>query len=178
MYGFVRIAIVVLAGAPVAACSPGIGGGSDGRSITFTGDAIAVRAPARQPAEVSADGTLAIGGKTIATTPAQRTLLRHLYGEAHDVLATGRNQTHIEFGMAGQAALAKAASILNVNDAAAVDREAALSQAMMSDDSAQCRDALAIARTERAVARELPPFAPYAPSRTRPCAGGNAPTSR
>lgn len=147
--------------ATLAACSPSINGGFSHR-ITFDRTGMVVHAFGKPDAHVGTDGSLAIGDRTIAVTPAQRALLQQYYQQAGATIRAGE-----QVGVAG-AKLGKNVvgnlihSIFHGNSAAAEKQLETQSDKIQAAASGLCTNLNAMNATHKAISAQIPKFAPYA----------------
>lgn len=158
-----RIAIlagVVLVTAALAACSPGIH--TLGDSITFDSKGMVVHAPGQPDAHVDRNGELSIGGKAVAVTPAQRQLLQRYYGQANDTMDSARTVGKQGVEIARHSIGAAIASIFHDGPSPEEKKLDAQSERIEAAADRMCADIKALGATQKAVAAEIPAFAPYA----------------
>ncbi|HET7931648.1 MAG TPA: DUF2884 family protein [Rhodanobacteraceae bacterium] len=154
------IAATVLAASMLSACSPGIHG-KFGYNVTFDNGQLVSHAPGHPDATVSADGSLQIGGKAVATTPQQRALLRDYYAQSKSAvdagIATGKAGVKL-----GTHAVSEAIRSIFAGDSKQA-QQGIETQANAIDASAQklCSDIKQLHQTQQAIAAQLPAFKPY-----------------
>lgn len=162
MNRFLTLAGIALIVATLAACSPGINDGFNHR-ITFDSNGMVVHALGHPNAHVGRNGDLAIGGKAVAVTPAQRALLQRYYREARTVMDSGAAMGQQGIKMAERGIGAAVESILHGNDSAATDKQMnAQSAQVESAASSLCAGIKTLGDTQKAIAASIPAFAPYA----------------
>lgn len=162
------LAGAVLITAALSACSPGIH--TLGSSITFDSSGMVIHSPGHPDAHVSRDGTLSIGDKAIAVTPAQRQLLARYYGEATVVMESGEALGKHGVSMAARGIGDAISSIFHHDSSTADKRMEAESKVIESAAGKLCADVKALGATQNAIAAEIPTFAPYASSDQMQCA--------
>lgn len=160
MKTFLTLAGTALLAATLAACSPGIHG-KFGYNVTFDNGELVSHAPGHPDANISADGSLKIGGKAVATTPQQRALLRDYYAQSKSAIdagvATGKAGVKL-----GAHAVSEAIKSAFAGDSAAADKALdAQSNAINASAEKLCTDIRQLHDTQQAIAAELPAFKPY-----------------
>ena len=144
----------------LTACSPGISG-MNGHRITFDSTGMLVRAPGHPDAHVGTAGSLTIANQTIAVTPAQRTLLKSYYGEARDLMETGRTvgKAGAEIGVH---AITGAIDAVFSGHSEQFDHEMdARGKTIESAANKLCGDVAQLRRTQVAIGAQIPAFTPY-----------------
>ncbi|HKU78755.1 MAG TPA: DUF2884 family protein [Rhodanobacteraceae bacterium] len=164
MKATLTLGCVILIGAALAACSPGIN--TLGNSITFDSNGIVVHALGHPSAHVGRDGALEIDGKTIAVTPEQRQLLQRYYREAQDTMSSGAAVGKQGVQIATHGIGAAIASIFHDGASPAEKKLDAQSDQIEAAADKLCADVKALGATQNAIATAIPAFAPYA-SRNR-----------
>jgi len=123
-------------------------------AITLKGDAVTLHLISAPRAVIHADGSFVVDGKSIAITPAERSLFSQYYESVHAVYETG-----IAMGKAGAVMAAKAVTAASSSSGNAAtngsDRMANLSQDI-------CKDTAAIKAVQDQLAAQLDAFKPYA----------------
>lgn len=160
MNRILTLAGIVLIGATLAACSPGIN--TLGNRITFDSNGMVVHALGQPDAHVSRDGSLSIGGNTVAVTAAQRQLLKRYYVEAIATMDSGEAMGKHGITMAERGIGDAIASIFHRDSATAEKRMDAESQKIETAATALCTDIKTLGATQKEIASEIPAFAPYA----------------
>ncbi len=160
MKTFLTLAGAVLLAATLSACSPGIHG-KFGYNVTFNNGQLVSHAPGHPDATISADGSLRIGGKAVATTPQQRALLRDYYAQSKSAIDAG-----VATGKAGVKLGAHAASeaikSIFAGDSSSVDKTLdAQSNAINASAQKLCTDIRQLHAIEQSIAAQLPAFKPY-----------------
>ncbi|HLI18467.1 MAG TPA: DUF2884 family protein [Rhodanobacteraceae bacterium] len=161
------LAGAVLITAALSACSPGIH--TLGNSITFDSNGMVIHSPGHPDAHISRSGTLSIGGRTIAVTPAQRQLLTRYYGEATAVMESGEAMGKRGVSMAARGIGDAISSIFHHDSTTADKRMEAESKVIESAAGKLCADVKALGATRNAIAADIPAFAPYASSDRMQC---------
>jgi hypothetical protein len=167
MNRILTLAGTLLVTAALTACSPGIN--TLGGRITFDSSGMVVHAIGHPNAHVSRDGDLSIGGKTIAVTPAQRQLLQQYYREARGTMDTGKALGEHGVAMAERGIGDAISSIFNRDASTADKRMQAESKRIESGATALCTDIKALDATQKAIATDIPAFAPYAAGNRMHC---------
>jgi hypothetical protein len=160
MKTFLTLAGSVLFAAMLAACSPGINEGI-GHRITFDANGMVVHAAGKPDAHVGSDGSLAIGGRTVEVTPAQRALLQHYYGEARGLMQSGAAVGKAGVKIARQAVGNAVQSIFSNKSGDADKSLDAQSSAIEKAAEALCTNVHQLAVTQKQIASQLPAFKPY-----------------
>ncbi|HXE65951.1 MAG TPA: DUF2884 family protein [Rhodanobacteraceae bacterium] len=145
----------------VAACSPGINEGI-GHRITFDSSGMVVHATGKPDAHVGKDGSLAIDGRTIGVTPAQRAMLQRYYGEARSMMQSGEAVGKQGAAMAEKGIGSAIASIFHGDSSKAQKNLEAQSNQIDSAVGKLCTDLKAMDDTQQTLGTEIPAFAPYA----------------
>lgn len=153
---------ILLAAACLAGCNDHDRAETITSYISLHRGSVAVHAPGRPDADISAAGDLGIAGKAITVTAAERDLLRHYYATALAIrdhgLATGR----AGMATAGKA-LSSVASGLASGNPDKIDAEVNASAAKVEASAALvCNDLADIHATQEKLAAELEAFRPYA----------------
>jgi len=164
MKATLTLACVILIGAALAACSPGIN--TLGNSITFDSNGIVVHALGHPSAHVGRDGVLEIDGQTIAVTPEQRQLLQRYYREAQDTMSSGAAVGKQGVQIATHSIGAAIRSVFQADSSSLDERMDAQSDRIEAAADKLCADVKALGATQSAIATAIPAFAPYA-SRNR-----------
>lgn len=130
--------------------------------INFDNGALVVHAPGHPDARIAANGDFRVGANAVALTPAQRDLVKQLYGEA-----TGVRDDGIATGKAGAAlgvhALGAAVDGLLSGDSHKTDQEMqARSKVVENAAMHLCGDLKNLQATQGQLGTELPSFKPYA----------------
>lgn len=123
---------------------------------------VAVHAPGRADADISATGDLRIAGTAIAVTPAQRELLQRYYTTALALRNHGIATGNAGIATAGKAIDSVATGLFSGNPgkiASEVDASAAKVEAQAN---LVCSDLARLQSTQQALAAQLPAFQPYA----------------
>lgn len=160
MKAILTFASSALLATTLAACSPGINEGI-GHRITFDANGMVVHALGKPDAYVGSDGSLAIGDKTITVTPAQRVLLQSYYGEARDVMQSGKDVGKAGVKIATQAVDNAIRNVLSSGSAAADKALDAQSNAIEQAADTLCTKVQQLAATQTRVASQLPALKPY-----------------
>lgn len=125
-------------------------------------DHVALHAHGSPEATLAADGQLTIGGKPVALTPAQQSLLKDYHAGvmamAHDATATGAA------GVATAAtALGAVASGLASGDTQSIDAKVDAKAAQVEAAAMRvCADLAMLRDKQETIVAQLPAFAPYA----------------
>ena len=167
MKSIVTFASTVLAASALAACSPGIAT-LDG-SISFDAGGMTVHAAGHPDANVGRDGVLRIGGKAIAVTAAQRTLLGRYYQQARVVVEAGKDVGEHGVAMAERGIGDAIGSIFHHDASTADKRMQAESSRIESAADALCTDVKVLDATQNELATDIPAFAPYAAANPMHC---------
>lgn len=130
--------------------------------ISIHHGSIAVHAPGRADANITAAGDLSIADKSVPVTPAQRDLLKHYYGDAMAMrdhgLATGKAGIDT-----ANTALRSVASGLASGNTDKIDSEVNASAAKVeAQANLICNDLADLRSTQETLAGQLPAFQPYA----------------
>ena len=157
-----RIPLIVsllLSTACLAACHQDV---SIDNAISLTDGSIAVHAPGRPDADISAAGDLSIEGNNVAVTDAQRDLLKHYYTSALALrdhgIATGKAGAKV-----ASTAISSVAKGLSSGNTSNIDSEVNASAAKVEAMAANiCMDLQQIQVTQDALASQLDAFRPYA----------------
>lgn len=160
MNRILTLAGAVLISATLAGCSPGIN--MIGHRITFDSTGMVVHAAGHPNAHITRDGGLTIDGKTIAVTPAQRQLLQHYYVQARTTMASGEAAGKQGIAMAERGIGHSIASLFRKDSSADDKQVEAQSKQVELAATAMCADIHALGATQKAIAAQIPAFAPYA----------------
>jgi len=130
--------------------------------ISLSGDHVALHAPGRPDAEITAAGDLSIGNTAVTVTPAQRELLKSYYSDALAVRDHG-----IATGVAGanvaSTALSSVAKGLASGNTDKIDAEVNASADKVEAQAANiCADLERIHATQDVLSAQLEAFRPYA----------------
>ncbi|TAM62322.1 MAG: hypothetical protein EPN49_04610 [Rhodanobacter sp.] len=154
--------LMLLAATCLAGCD------DDGRHETIANyisihdGSIAVHAPGRADADISAAGDLSIANASVPVTAAQRDLLKHYYGAALTLRDHGIATGKAGIATAGQA-LKSVASGLASGNPDKIDSEVNASAARVEAQAALvCNDLADLRTAQQALAAQLPAFQPYA----------------
>jgi len=150
----------VLLAVALAACSPGINGGI-GHRITFDSTGMIVHATGKPDAHVGSDGSLAIGGRPVDVTPAQRIMLQSYYGKARDVMQSGKAVGKAGVKIATQAVGNAVQSILSSKSDETDKALDAQSSAIEKAADMLCTKVQQLAATQKQIASQLPALKPY-----------------
>lgn len=150
----------VLLAAMLAACSPGINEGI-GHRITFDSSGMVVHALGKPDARVGSDGSLAIGGQAIKVTPAQRALLQRYYGEARDMMQSGKAVGQAGARIATHAVGDAIANIFSSKSSGADKALDAQTNAISKAADALCLNLHQLVTTQKQIATQVPAFKPY-----------------
>lgn len=161
MNKFPTFVCITLATIALAACSPGINEGI-GHHITFDSNGMVVHAIGKPDAHIGRDGSLAIDGRTVDVTPAQRAMLQRYYGEARSMMQSGVAVGKQGAEMARRGIGDAVASLLHGDSSKADKQLDAQSDRMDSAVGKLCTDLKALDGTQQTIANEIPAFAPYA----------------
>lgn len=159
--------MLVLIAAGVAGCNgststTSISDGSITNYISIHDGTIAVHAPDRADADITAAGDLSIAGTNVTVTPAQRDLLKHYYGTALALRDNGIAAGNAGVATAGKALSSVASGLLNGNPDK-IDSEVNASAAKVEAKVALVCNGLAdLQSTQNVLAAQLPAFQPYA----------------
>lgn len=130
--------------------------------ISLHDGSVAVHAPGRDDADITAAGDLTIAGNSIAVTSAERNLLKHYYATALAIRDHGIATGKAGMATAGQA-LGSVASGLASGHPEKIDAEVNASAAHIQTQVATlCNDLADIHSTQEALAAQLEAFRPYA----------------
>lgn len=160
MKSILILAVSVVLAVLLAACSPGINEGI-GHRITFNDHGMTVHAFGKPDARIGSDGSLAIGGKAVAVTPAQRALLQRYYVEARSTMQSGGAVARVGVGLAEHAIAHAIGNLFGAKSGTAdkaVDRQ---SNAIAQATIAVCTDFQRLTATQRQITAQLPAFKPY-----------------
>lgn len=159
MHRILFFAALILGGAMLGACSPGING--IGQRITFDSAGMVVHATGHPDAHVDRDGELRIAGKPVATTPGQRELLQHYYQQARAMMESGK-VVGKQGAALGLHAIGDAFASFVHGGTTVADRQLDAQSRKIEDAAlALCADARALGTTQKAIAAAIPAFAPY-----------------
>ncbi|WP_449428724.1 hypothetical protein [Rhodanobacter umsongensis] len=123
---------------------------------------VAVHAPGRGDADITAAGDLSIAGNNVAVNDAQRDLLKHYYMTAQAIRDHGIATGEAGAAVAGKA-LGSVASGLASGDTSKIDSEVNASAAKVEAQAALiCNDLADLRSTQETLASQLPAFQPYA----------------
>lgn len=123
---------------------------------------VAVHAPGRPDADISAAGDLSIKDTSVTVTPAQRELLKHYYDTALTLRAHGIAAGNAGIATAGKA-ISSVASGLASGDTDKIDRDVNASAAKVeAQANLVCHDLAELQSTQDKLASQLPTFKPYA----------------
>ena len=159
--------VLVLIAAGVAGCSSGttttyISGDSVTNYITIHNGIIAVHAPDRADADITATGDLSISGTSVTVTDAQRDLLKHYYSAAVALRDHGIATGNAGIATAGKAISSVASGLLSGNTDK-IDGEVNASAAKVEAKVALiCTDLAELRSNQETLAAQLPAFQPYA----------------
>jgi hypothetical protein len=127
-------------------------------AITLYGNKVTLRVVGSPKATIDADGTFAVDGNTVATTPAERALLVQYNQSVHSVHSTGMAMGKAGVHMATKAVVAATSSAPeSAGDAA--DAGAGQMDKLSLDI---CRATASIKTTQDQLAAQLATFKPYA----------------
>lgn len=130
--------------------------------ISIHDGSIAVHAPGRADADITAAGDLNISGASITVTAAQRDLLKHYYSTALTLRDHGIATGNAGIATAGKA-LSSVASGLASGNTDKIDSEVNASAAKVEAQAALvCTDLAELRSTQETLAGQLPAFQPYA----------------
>lgn len=127
-------------------------------AIKLYGDVVTLHVDGAPEADIAADGGLAIDGKTVATTAAERDLLAQYNHSVRAVHETGLAMGKASIETAAKAIAAKASSTPGNADTAA---EAGASR-LKGMTLGICKDTAAIKSAQDQLATQLAAFKPYA----------------
>jgi hypothetical protein len=127
-------------------------------AITLYGNTVALRVMGASKATIDADGTFAVDGKTVATTPAERSLLVQYNQSVRSVHATGLAMGEAGIRMTTKAIAASASSARGNADKAA---EAGTDK-MKELGLDICKAQASIKAAQDQLATQLAAFKPYA----------------
>ncbi|HEU0276722.1 MAG TPA: DUF2884 family protein [Rhodanobacteraceae bacterium] len=153
------LASVLLTTTALAACSSGY---APSQQITFDSSGMVVHVLGHSNAHVSRDGDLSIGGTPVAVTPAQRQLLQGYYRQARTTTTAGEAMGKQGIDMAMRGIVKAAASIFDKKASAAEKPVDVQSKKAGTALTALCANIRALDATQRAIAAQIPAFAPYA----------------
>lgn len=159
--------MLVLLAAGVAGCNRSssttyISGGSITNYISIHDGSVAVHAPGRADADITAAGDLNIAGTNVTLTPAQRDLLKRYYGTALTLRDNGIAVGNAGVATAGKAISSVASGLLSGN-VDKIDSDVNASAAKVEAKVALICNGLAeLQSTQNAIAVQLPAFQPYA----------------
>jgi hypothetical protein len=148
--------------APALAACSNHGSSASGQYVSFTGDTLVVKTPAKPDARISANGDLRIGNNAVAVNPEQRALLKRYYSKVmvvrDDSIAHGT-----EGAALGVHAVGSAFGNLVAGTPDKIDRDID-AQGKTVEITAQrlCSDLGQVKATQGEVAAQLPAFRPYA----------------
>ncbi|WIG55844.1 MAG: hypothetical protein OJF61_001632 [Rhodanobacteraceae bacterium] len=168
MNKFLTFTGITFASIALAACSPGINEGI-GHRITFDSSGMVVHATGKPDAHVGKDGSLAIDGRTIDVTPAQRAMLQRYYGEARSMMQSGEAVGKQGAAMAERGIGDALTSLLHGDSSNAEKKMEAQSNQMDSAVGKLCADLGELGATQTAVAMQIPAFRPYASGARTEC---------
>lgn len=138
--------------------------------ISIHDGSVAVHAPGRADADITAAGDLSIAGASVAVTPAQRDLLKHYYTTTLTLRDHGIATGKAGLATAGQA-LRSVASGLASGNTDKIDSEVNASAAKVdAQANLVCIDLAALQSTQQALAAQLAAFQPYALIKTHEAA--------
>ncbi|MEO8748317.1 MAG: DUF2884 family protein [Rhodanobacter sp.] len=130
--------------------------------ISIHDKSVAVHAPGRKDADISAAGDLSIDGASITVTAAQRDLLKHYYSTALSLRDHGIAAGNAGIATAGKA-ISSVASGLASGNTDKIDSEVNASAAKVeAKANLVCNDLAELQSTQNALATQLPAFQPYA----------------
>ena len=152
----------------LAGCSPGINEGI-GHRITFDSNGMRVHATGRPDARIGRDGSLAIDGRAVDVTPAQRAMLQRYYGEERCMMQSGEAVGKQGAAMAEQGIDNAIASLLHGDTSRAQKNLEAQSNSIDSAVGKLCTDLKALGATQQAIATAIPAFEPYASGARTDC---------
>ena len=152
---------ITLATLALAACSPGLNEGI-GHRITFDSTGMVVHATGEPDAHIGKDGSLAIDGRAIDVTPAQRALLQRYYSEARSMMDSGEAVGKQGAAMAEKGIGEAITSLLHGDSTGADKKFEAQSDQMDNAVGKLCADLGELGATQTAVAMQIPAFRPYA----------------
>lgn len=130
--------------------------------VDVDGGKVALRAPDRPDAVISAVGDLSIGTGSVSVNAAQRDLLKHYYATAVSLRDHGIATGKAGIAVAGKA-LGSVASGLASGNTDKIDSEVNASAAKVEAQAMLvCKDVGELRITQDALATQLPAFQPYA----------------
>ncbi|MES2403642.1 MAG: DUF2884 family protein [Pseudomonadota bacterium] len=168
MNKLLTLTVIMLATIALAACSPGINEGI-GHRITFDSNGMVVHATGKPDAHVGKDGSLAIDGRGVDVTPAQRAMLQRYYGEARSMMQSGEAVGKQGAEMAEKGIGDAIASLLHGDSSKADKQLDAQSNQMDSAVGKLCADIGELGATQTAIAMQIPAFKPYASGARTEC---------
>ncbi|MEO7051854.1 MAG: hypothetical protein ABI128_09325 [Rhodanobacter sp.] len=131
-------------------------------NLSIHDGSVAVHAPGRADANISAAGDLSINGTGITVTPAQRDSLKHYYNTALALREHGIATGNAGIATAGKA-IASVASGLANGDPDKIDGEVnASAEKVEAKAGLVCNDLAELQSTQNTLAGQLPAFQPYA----------------
>ena len=154
--------MLCLLAASLVACSNSGRHDTIGSYLSIHDGSVAVHAPGRADADISATGDLSIAGTSIAVTPAQRELLQRYYTTALALRDHGIATGNAGIATAGKAISSVATGLASGNPdqiASEVDASAAKVEAQAN---LVCSDLAILQSTQQTLAAQLPAFQPYA----------------
>lgn len=162
----VALALITLA---LAGCSPSVMEGL-GHRITFDSSGMVVHAFGRPNAHVGRDGDLAIGGKPVALTPAERRRLQDYYAQARAMMDVADTMRTREVAITKQRIGVEIDALLHRHPPADNAQLRARSERIGDAAATQlCADIAVLGATQDAIAAMLPVFAPYAQGAVTKC---------
>lgn len=163
-----RLTALALLATVLAACNPGshisIDGDQPLKHLTIKEDRVGLRSSAGDMAWIEADGSLEIGGESVALDASQRALTSRFYTEANairdDGIAIGKSGA----SMAGKS-LRSVVTGLAGGDPDAIGPEIEAEARKLETSALQlCGRVVALQSLQDQLAQGLPAFAPFAPS--------------
>ena len=148
--------------APALAGCSNHGHSPSGQYVSFAGNALVVKTPARPDAQISTEGDLRIGDSAVAVNPTQRALLKRYYSEVltirDDGIATGNQGAAL-----GVHAIGTAFGNLVAGTPDKIDQDIdARSKTLEAAAQRLCSDLGQVKATQDEIAAQLPAFRPYA----------------
>jgi len=161
------LSVLVSIAAGVTGCSSGttttyISGGSATNYITIHNGSIAVHAPERADADITAAGDLSISSTSVAVTGAQRDLLKHYYSTALALRDHGIATGNAGIATAGKAITSVASGLISGNTDKIDSEVNASATKVEAQATLICTDLAALRSTQETLAAQLPAFQPYA----------------
>lgn len=157
-----KILLLLFLLAPVLAACSNHGSPASGRYVSFVGDTIVVKTPDQPDAQISANGDLRIGNRTVVLNPSQRDLLKRYHSQVlavrDDGMAAGKQGAAL-----GMHAIGSVVNNLVAGTPDKIDQDMdARGKTVEVTAQRMCSDLGRLQATQGEVTAQLPAFRPFA----------------